>query len=124
MTPPQERKRPTIKRADEVRLELLEVLRTNNWNIAMHGSYIRDLDFIAVPWSSGHPTNVPTLVGIIEATFSRKAIGPTWKPHGRLGYGFVPREYTGTRPRTWDISFIDPTNAIERGFHKDYRGKK
>lgn len=82
----------------------------------MHGSYARDFDFIAVPWAGKHPTMVGALVDIIAGEFDRRADGPTWKPYGRLSWAFHPRKWDGPRPRVWDVSFIDPRNAIDRGF--------
>lgn len=96
--------------------ELRELFRDHGWALALHGSCIRDLDFIAVPWVQKHPTVPAALVGAIESEFERVAEGPTWKPHGRLAYAFHPHTWVGERPRTWDISFVDPRNAIERGF--------
>lgn len=85
----------------------------------MHGSYVRDLDYIAVPWSQTPPTEVGALVRCIEREFDRMARGPVWKPHGRLGWLFSAKEWDGgLPPRDWDISFVDPRNAIKRAFPK------
>jgi hypothetical protein len=88
----------------------------HGWALGLHGSCIRDLDFIAVPWVAEHATNIGALVSLIATEFDRMPDGPTWKPHGRLAWAFHVREYEGVRPRAWDISFIDPRNAIKRGF--------
>lgn len=96
--------------------KLREFFRDHGWALALHGSCKRDLDFIAVPWIQRHPTVISALVRLIEDEFGRAADGPTWKPHSRIAYAFHPREWEGDRPRTWDVSFVDPRNAIERGF--------
>lgn len=112
-------KRPALREAERVRQGLRDLLTDHGWAIAMHGSYMRDFDFIAVPWAGERPTPVGALVKLIASEFDRMEEGPTWKPHGRLGWAFHPREWTGDRPRTWDVSFIDPTNAIRRAFPRE-----
>lgn len=110
--------RPAMREAETVRQALRDLLADHGWAIAMHGSYARDFDYIAVPWASERATPAGALVKCIATEFTRIAEGPTWKPHGRLGWAFHPKEWHGDRPRTWDISFIDPQNAIRRAFPK------
>jgi hypothetical protein len=96
--------------------ELRTFFADHGWALALHGSCRRDLDFIAVPWASKYPTELGGLTKLIESEFGRVADSPTWKPHGRIAIAFNVREWTGVRPRAWDISFVDPRNAIDRGF--------
>jgi hypothetical protein len=90
--------------------------RDHGWALALHGSCVRDLDFVAVPWIGEHATAVGAMVSLVCSEFGRTVEGPTWKPHARLGYAFHAREWEGLRPRAWDISFVDPRNAIKRAF--------
>jgi hypothetical protein len=112
-------RRPAITEAEKVRQGLRDLLADHGWAIAMHGSYARDFDFIAVPWAETAPTEIGGLVKCIETEFDRMAKGPTWKPHGRLAWAFIARTWPdGPMPRVWDVSFVDPRNAIARAFPK------
>lgn len=112
----QERALLTLPGRSGVLTRLRGFFRDHGWALALHGSCVRDLDFVAVPWIQRFPTQVGTLVAQVEKEFDRLSEGPTWKPHGRIAYAFHPREWEDERPKTWDISFVDPRNAIERGF--------
>lgn len=104
--------------SDDVNVARLRAFFADHgWALGLHGSCARDMDFIAVPWVAEHPTEVGALVGCVSSEFNRMSRGPTWKPHGRMAWAFSAREYEGgCPPREWDISFVDPRNAISRGF--------
>lgn len=84
------------------------------WSLALHGSNLRDLDLVAVPWSS-HAVSHPSLVQMLARRLSATIETTQWKPHGRVGYLLTPR----TQPspggfRSVDLSVVDARWALEK----------
>lgn len=75
--------------------------RTEGYALAMHGSFTRDLDLLAVPWTD-HACEADHLVARIADACKLKPIGgpPSDKPHGR-------RAWTLLFPEFGDPRFID-----------------
>jgi hypothetical protein len=73
----------------------------HGYAIMMHGSFSRDLDLLAVPWTD-HASEAEHLVKRIEAATKLQAITkpPTVKPHGRLAWTLV-------FPKFGDPRFVD-----------------
>lgn len=70
----------------------IEPLRTaargHGYALALHGSLARDIDLIAVPWTSGADNSellMQTLRGALAGIFGRALLRDKWtdKPHGR-----------------------------------------
>jgi len=70
---------------------LIEVARRNGYALCVHGSLVRDLDLVAVPWTDA-ATDAESLVAALAhvcgGVFSSGDTGmtPTQKPHGRLAW--------------------------------------
>lgn len=78
------------------------------WNegyaIAMHGSFTRDLDLVAIPWADT-ACDPDHLVARIEEAADLRLLGKaTQKPHGRLAFTFVFRGFAD--PRFIDFSVM------------------
>lgn len=68
-------------------------LRNQGYAVAVHGTRVRDLDLIAVPWTD-ETTLTPRMVAEIVADAIPGVIQPggfTKKPHGRLSCVIHPR---------------------------------
>lgn len=67
-------------------------VRQQGYAVAVHGSQIRDLDLIAVPWTEETPHTPLTVAEMIAAAIPGVIQGkPTMKPHGRVGFMIYPR---------------------------------
>lgn len=102
-------------------LRLLTVMRKRakdlNWAIAAHGSLVRDLDVIGIPWSNLACDEV-TFVENMRLTIGEELQGecykpepPTFKSHGRKVYTLhvnspqLVRSYAGAHPYV-DLSIV------------------
>lgn len=81
--------------------------------LAMHGSFTRDLDLIAVPWTDNacEPEHlVRRLLSACEATLREQNGNPGLKPHGRKVWTLV---FTGfADPRYVDLSIFEPNAKL------------
>ena len=79
--------------------------------IGLHGSFTRDLDLIAVPWTE-KPCEPEHLVRrVIDATGLRSLpSNPGTKPQGRLVWTLLFKEFND--PRFVDFSVIHPTSYV------------
>lgn len=78
----------------------------NGYAVAIHGSVVRDLDVIAVPWvDSAQPYDV--FVADVCNVANLRVVSTGRKPHGRLVFalGFPDVE----TPAYVDLSVIPPT---------------
>lgn len=76
---------------------LTEVAREKGYALALHGSMIRDLDLIAVPWieEAAEPAElIDALCESVSAWFDKKQ-NPGRKPHGRLAWSILPNDTAG-----------------------------
>lgn len=80
--------------------------------IAMHGSFTRDLDLIAVPWAP-HACEPEHLAKRIESAAGLKITAPPKndKPHNRLVWTMTLPEFGD--PRFVDLSIIPPQHEVE-----------
>ena len=80
--------------------------------IAMHGSFTRDLDLIAVPWAP-HACEPEHLAKRIESAAGLKITVPPKndKPHNRLVWTMTLPEFGD--PRFVDLSIIPPQHEVE-----------
>lgn len=69
--------------------------RNHGYALAVHGSLLRDVDLIAVPWvrrCKAPSTFIKAIFGIVRAMAGREKVyvrinkKPEVKPHGRLGW--------------------------------------
>ena len=74
---------------------LAKCARNHGYALAVHGSMLRDVDMIAVPWvrkCKAPSTLIKALFGIVKATSGSEKVyvrinkKPELKPHGRLGW--------------------------------------
>lgn len=93
--------------------------RDHGWSVAVHGSKIRDLDLLAVPWIKG-AASTPTLLEVIRVTIATVMNGDCYiastdgevKPYGRLAYNLfinseeVVHSPAGAHPFI-DLSIVD-----------------
>ena len=76
---------------NELTTRIREVAGRTGYAIAVHGSMLRDLDLIAVPWTNESTTredlltNIQDHVGLYTA-LNRSGSEYVAKPHGRRGY--------------------------------------
>lgn len=67
-------------------------VRNQGYAVAVHGSQVRDLDLIAVPWTDETPLTPKMVAEIIADAIPGVIVGkPEKKPHGRVGYTIYPR---------------------------------
>ena len=74
---------------------LRQCARNHGYALTVHGSMLRDIDLVAVPWVArckAPSTLAKAIKGIVEATAGREKVYvrankvPEQKPHGRLGW--------------------------------------
>lgn len=66
-------------------------VRGQGYAVAVHGSQVRDLDLIAVPWQETALT-AQDVAEIIADAIPGVIVGkPEKKPHGRVGFTIYPR---------------------------------
>ena len=70
--------------------------RGQGYAVAVHGSRVRDLDLIAVPWIDNCAITPLMIAEIIAAAIPGVLQGkPEKKPHGRIGFTIYPRWHYG-----------------------------
>lgn len=79
---------------------LREAARFKGYAVAVHGSLMRDIDLIAVPWTDqAKPVSelVTAICGAVGGVLGDCIIlsGPTEKPHGRVAYTLIHPGFAG-----------------------------
>lgn len=64
---------------------LREVARRHGYALALHGSLIRDLDLVAIPWVQEASSADVLVAAIVDAAGGFTVGTPVVKPHGRVG---------------------------------------
>jgi len=77
--------------------ELQAIAKANGYAIALHGSMMRDLDVVAIPWVKNARTPKHLVKELCERMGLRSTKEGTLKPHGRLAYTLL----------LGDIGFVD-----------------
>lgn len=78
-------------------------VRNQGYAVALHGSAVRDLDLIAVPWTEDTALTPLRVAEIIAAAIPGEIRGgAVKKPHGRIGFVIHPRYRYG-----FDTWYID-----------------
>ena len=73
--------------------------------LCMHGSFTRDLDLLAVPWADKACEPEHLVRRIADATGLRETgHPPSKKPHGRLAWTLIFRQFAD--PRFVDVSVM------------------
>lgn len=80
--------------------------RRLGYAIGVHGSRIRDLDLVAVPWTEEAETPLQLVKSIAFALPGVVVGGVTKKPHGRLAWLIYPRYRWGIDAWYIDISVM------------------
>lgn len=94
--------------------EMREEARGWGWSLALHGSNQRDLDLVAVPWTT-HAVAHPSFVKMLAALLDANVETTQWKPHGRIGYLLTPRiQPSAGALRSVDLSVLDARDLIRR----------
>lgn len=71
-------------------------VRNQGYAVAVHGSRVRDLDLIAVPWTEETAHTALSIADIIAAAIPGVIQGkPEKKPHGRVGFVIQPLTHYG-----------------------------
>lgn len=68
---------------------LIEVARQHGYALCVHGSLVRDLDLVAVPWTDEAGAPEDLVASVAEAcggVFVNNGERPAQKPHGRLAW--------------------------------------
>lgn len=66
-------------------------VRQQGYAVAVHGSQLRDLDLIAVPWTESTPHSPKDVAEMIADAIPRTVVGkPEQRPHGRVGFVIHP----------------------------------
>lgn len=90
--------------------------RQHGYALAVHGSELRDLDLIAVPWveeASSPAVLAEAIRAMVNGEFTTNDVPknkPTRRPHGRLGWAIM---LMGTDAR----ALISKTSATKTPFH-------
>ncbi len=86
---------------------------SEGYALAMHGSFTRDLDLLAVPWTDA-ACEPEHLIRRIESATGTKLNGrpPSEKPHGRLAWTLLLPAFGD--PRFVDLSVMSPSGAGEK----------
>ena len=86
--------------------------RNQGYAVAVHGSRVRDLDLVAIPWTAETAITALGIADIIAAAIPGLLQGrePEKKPHGRLGWVILPRVCWG-----FDTWYIDLSVMPRRG---------
>jgi hypothetical protein len=77
---------------------------SQGYAIAMHGSFTRDLDLIAIPWTDAACPAEQLAKLIADSADMRLASGPGNKPHGRLAWTLMFKTFSD--PRFVDLSVM------------------
>ena len=85
--------------------------------LLVHGTMTRDLDLLMVPWTE--ETRVEPRIVIMNMLQACEADGlelqtkePTQKPHGRLAWTFIFKEFGD--PRWIDVSAFPPADLVTK----------
>lgn len=66
-------------------------MNLQGYAVAVHGSRVRDLDLVAIPWTEETPHTALAVAEIIADAIPGSLVGkPERKPHGRLGFIIQP----------------------------------
>jgi hypothetical protein len=66
--------------------------RNQGYAVAVHGSRVRDLDLVAIPWTEETPFSALGIAEIIaDAIPGVLHVKGEKKPHGRIGFTILPR---------------------------------
>ena len=86
---------------------------SHGYALAMHGSFTRDLDLIAVPWAE-HACEAARLAERIADGCGLRLNGhpPGEKPHGRQAFTLLLPDFSD--PRFVDLSVMSPSGAGEK----------
>lgn len=96
---------------------LAKCARNHGYALAVHGSMLRDVDLVAVPWvrrCKAPSTLLKSLRGIVEAMAGREKVfvritkKPEKKPHGRLAWSLY-----FSRDAYLDISVAPPSTSTK-----------
>lgn len=89
-----------------------DVAKRFGYSVTLHGTCVRDIDLVAVPWTDD-AIPADSLAIRIAGAMQLVVIGePTEKPHGRIAHAmFDPDEPT----QQIDLSIIRPINTMEQG---------
>jgi hypothetical protein len=85
---------------------------SEGYALAMHGSFTRDLDMIAVPWADAACEPGHLVRRIAEATDLKICSAPGQKPHGRLAFTLMFKGFAD--PRWVDLSVMPRQPAPEK----------
>ncbi len=78
-------------------------VRNQGYAVAVHGSGVRDLDLIAVPWTEPLAVTPLMVADMIARAIPAQIKGkPEQKPHGRIGFVLIPMWSRG-----FDTWYID-----------------
>ncbi len=97
--------------------QIRALARLHGWGIGEHGSMVRDIDLIAVPWTEDASPLQVLLSAIMQVCGREQFHGVAQKPLGRIGYLLqVPgTEHVGSygfktrwEPPMVDLSLVDP----------------
>ncbi len=101
---------------DQTLVQARAVAREHGYALTTHGSQLRDLDVVAVPWIEGASAPEVLAEAIRErvgGVFTTKTIpqdAPTPRPHGRLGWAI-------TMMKDDARALVDETTATKTPFH-------
>lgn len=95
--------------------EVIEMVRTiakgHGWAIGVHGSLVRDIDLIGVPWTTTASTPEQLVQAIVKATeYNRHGVSVSApRPGGRRSALLVHKDasYEKTEKGTWTPPAID-----------------
>lgn len=79
--------------------------------LAMHGSFTRDLDLIAVPWTEAACDPHKLVARIADAAGLRVSGEPGLKPHGHLAFTLLFKAFGG--PRFVDLSIMPVVESMK-----------
>ena len=77
-------------------------VRQQGYAVVVHGSKVRDLDLVAVPWQETALSAQDVAEIIAAAIPGVLHSGPTEKPHGRVALSILPRYWFG-----FDRGYVD-----------------
>lgn len=109
-----------IKNNKEIVTKIREIARPMGWAIGEHGSMVRDIDLIAVPWvqdAKGAFDVFDAIHAVFGGDLRGSTLGNTRLPHGRQALMVIQKgsvSYKGRNgmddwnPPAIDISFVDP----------------
>lgn len=106
---------------DEVIARVREIALKHGWAVGVHGSLVRDIDLIAVPWTEEASYTWTLFEELRDKVGDNRTgdstLGDPSKPHGRQALMILQKgavSYKGKNgmddwnPPAIDISFVDP----------------